>query len=269
MRSSPRIPGCPRARRLAIASLLACLVGAGCGGPSAPGGASAPGEDDPHAALPPTDVKIREVEETVAATSLFRREAGPPGGDPVVLLHGGRFHSGTWLELGTIERLASHGYRVIALDLPGFGRSEATREERGAWLASFFDHAEIDHAVLLAASMSGSFAFPFLRDHEDRVAGFVAVAPVGIDGFVRATENPRALPAWLVWGENDRTIPVAESEVLAKAFRNPRTTILDGASHPCYLDRPDAFHEGLESFLQRAFRVDPEAGAAADGREDE
>jgi hypothetical protein len=54
---------------------------------------------------------------------LFARVVGNPKGRPVLLLHGGRFSSKDWQEIGTLDLLAKKGFRAVALDLPGFGNS--------------------------------------------------------------------------------------------------------------------------------------------------
>lgn len=62
----------------------------------------------------------------VQGQSLFFREAHPGSGQAtcfsVLLLHGIRFSSETWQNLGTLHRLAQAGYWAVAIDLPGNSR---------------------------------------------------------------------------------------------------------------------------------------------------
>ncbi|XP_074692430.1 uncharacterized protein LOC141928323 isoform X1 [Strix aluco] len=58
---------------------------------------------------------------TVEGQTLFYRQAEPAGQAPkltVLLLHGIRFSSDTWLQLQTLATLAENGYRAVAIDLP-------------------------------------------------------------------------------------------------------------------------------------------------------
>ncbi len=105
--------------------------------------------------------------------------AGPEGGRPVLLLHGANFSSSTWERLGTLERLAGAGYRALAIDSPGFGRSPGWAFDREALLASLLIVLDLQQPVVLAPSMSGLVAFPLILRHPERVAGFVAIAPAG------------------------------------------------------------------------------------------
>ena len=74
------------------------------------------------------------------------------------------------------------------------------------------------------------------------------VAPVGIDDHRAALERVD-VPTLVVWGDNDQVIPVSQASVLAEAL-DGETLILAGASHPCYLDRPDEFHRALLDFIR-------------------
>lgn len=66
--------------------------------------------------------RITESTVTVQGQSLFYRQADPAQAAPqltVLLLHGIRFSSETWLQVGTLATLAENGYRAVAIDLPG------------------------------------------------------------------------------------------------------------------------------------------------------
>jgi len=192
--------------------------------------------------------QVQARDRTVAGTRLHYLEAGPNGAPAVVLLHGARYSAQTWLDLGTITRLAERGHHVIALDLPGYGRSEASDVARDRYLAVALDELlPKEKLVIVSPSMSGSFSLPFVARHADRVSGFVPVAPVGIDTYVGELRRVQ-VPTLAVWGELDTVVPVAQAEVLASALQG-RTIILEGANHACYLDRPDEFHAALLKFL--------------------
>lgn len=194
----------------------------------------------------PSELAERQL--MLAGKKLHYLESGPARGRTVLLLHGGRFSSETWRKLGTIERLAEAGYHVVALDLPGFGLSEATPLDRERVLVEVLDNLSIDEAVVVSPSMSGQFSFPLVTEHPDRVSGFVPVAPAGIDRYVEALRRVR-VPALIIWGEKDAVIPLEKSVTLVAALSDSRRVVLEGASHPCYLDRPDEFHRALLDFI--------------------
>lgn len=79
----------------------------------------------PPAAFPtPGMAAPRLTESTIAVEgqTLFYRQAEPAQQAPklpVLLLHGIRFSSDTWLQLRTLATLAENGYRAVAIDLPG------------------------------------------------------------------------------------------------------------------------------------------------------
>jgi abhydrolase domain-containing protein 14 len=174
--------------------------------------------------------------------------AGPDDGRPVVLLHGASFTSKTWQEIGTLAALAEAGYRVVAVDLPGFGKSDSTSTSPTEWLGRLLDELEIDKPVIVSPSMSGSFALPMITGQPDRVAGFVAVAPVAIDRYRNKLAQIRC-PVLAIWGENDRTIPFDHADALVQAVEQGRKVIVPGGSHVPYMSDPAAFHRELLAFL--------------------
>jgi abhydrolase domain-containing protein 14 len=196
-----------------------------------------------------SDRRIQSREEIWNGARVHWLEAGPPGGAAVLLLHGARFSSETWRELGTIAVLAESGFRVVAVDLPGFGRSERAEVAAENLLDRLLPVLKVDRPVVVAPSMSGGYAFPLLLEDRGRASAFVAIAPAGVSAYLDRLETLE-LPTLVLWGELDEVFPVNLGHRLAEALPNSRLVVLEQARHPCYLDRPEDFHRELLDFLQ-------------------
>ena len=193
-------------------------------------------------------VEVRSQSVEVRGGKVHFLVAGPAKGQAVVLLHGATLTSETWEETGTIQTLASAGYRVIAVDLPGLGRSDENRGPRATWLRSFLDSAGIKKPVIVSPSMSGGLSLPFLIEEPEGAAGFVAVAPVAIPLY-REKLSRINCPVLALWGENDGVVPLKNADVLVNSAQHGRKVFIPGASHIPYRSHPEEFHKELLGFL--------------------
>ncbi len=183
-------------------------------------------------------IHYKEVLETAPKTILF--------------LHGGNFSSQTWQDLGTLDLMATSGYHVVAVDLPGYGESEMCSLPRHKFLLELMAALDLKSPVVISPSMSGGFSLPLVAQNFYKLSGFVAVAPVAIGQFIQQLQGI-PLPTLAIWGSNDSIVPVSQADLLIKAMPNARKMILENAGHACYMRATEDFHENLLHFLETIF----------------
>lgn len=112
-----------------------------------------------------------------------------PNGRTVVLFHGKNFGADYWAQ--TIRALSAQGWRVIAPDQIGFGRS-ARPEMRYTFAdlvrnnVRLLDHLKVDRAAIVANSMGGMLGVHFARSQPQRVSALVLENPLGLEDYVPA-----------------------------------------------------------------------------------
>jgi pimeloyl-ACP methyl ester carboxylesterase len=144
------------------------------------------------------------------------------------------------------------------VDLPGRGdtpeRSEADRDEMsdGEWLGELIDEVgKPELTVVVSPSMSGRYSLAMLEEFpEDEIAGYVPVAPAGVDDFERPTDAA-PIPNLVVYGADDPEFAQLRAERLSEQLRSPTSAIavIPDAGHAPYDDQPDQFSSFLVGFL--------------------
>lgn len=180
--------------------------------------------------------------------SIHALECGDRKGQTVLLLHGMNFQAQTWLELGTMAALADLGLHVLAVDMPGFGKSEANALAPGEVLTRLFPKENLSRAVLIGPSMGGRIALEFAIAHPEKISGLVLIGAVGVEE-IRTGLSRITVPVLVVWGGEDQVSPLANSDILLEECANAKRELYPQAPHPCYLKQPDRWHASLKAFF--------------------
>ena len=129
--------------------------------------------------------------------------------DPaIVFVHGAAFDHSVWQWQS--RYFAHHGHAVLAVDLPGHGRSpgavRTTIEALGDWIAALIDAAGLQRASLVGHSMGSLVALDTALRHADRVARLALIGasvpmPVG-EAFLAAArdDSPAGIEMETIWG---------------------------------------------------------------------
>ena len=197
-----------------------------------------------------TDIDAREVQ--AGPCTVHFLEAGAPGGQGVLLLHGMSFQAQTWQEIDTLTQLASAGHHAAALDLPGFGKSAPCTATPEEVLQEFIREVKLDRPVLVGPSMGGRVSLEFALAHPELVGGLVLVGAVGVQEN-RTRLGQIKVPCQIVWGGADSISPLENGRILESEIPDASLEVLDGAPHPCYLEQTDRWHQILLHFLKERF----------------
>ncbi len=111
---------------------------------------------------------------------------GTPNGRVALLFHGRNFPASYWKDV--IAGLAADGYRVIATDQIGFGKSSkpdipANLDQFARNNAKLLESLNIKQVDLVAHSMGGMVAVRFVRTYPERVRRLVLEDPIGLEDY--------------------------------------------------------------------------------------
>ena len=156
----------------------------------------------------------------------------------IVFVHGAAFDHSVWQWQS--RYFAHHGHSVLAVDLPGHGRSPgATRTSIAAladWIAALIESAGLQGAAVVGHSMGSLVALETALRHPGRVTKLALVgtaAPMAVgEPFIAAArdDSPAAFDMETVWGHS-RGATLAQSPVPGIALMGASRQ-LNGRSRP-------------------------------------
>jgi pimeloyl-ACP methyl ester carboxylesterase len=187
---NPIVEGACKAGRAAGWIALLCLVS---GSRTLAQGALAPDSADHR----PVSISLEDIEypfpvdfmslelhgEELRMAYMDVAPAGTPNGQSVVLLHGLNFFGEYWG--GTIEALRREGFRVVAVDQVGFGRSSKpilpyTLGMHAANTRRLLNHLGIERAAIVGHSFGGMLATRFALVYPELTTHLALVNQIGL-----------------------------------------------------------------------------------------
>ncbi|GLW70037.1 epoxide hydrolase EphF [Kitasatospora phosalacinea] len=140
---------------------------------------------------------VRHRTAEVGGLRLHYAEAGPADASPVVLVHGFPQH---WYAWRRVLPLLAGEFRLLCLDMPGFGWSEGepgrwSTEARAADLVGFLDALELESAFLVSHDWGAWAGFLACARQPERFDGHLALNMVHLWPERRATLGH----AWRFW----------------------------------------------------------------------
>lgn len=114
-------------------------------------------------------------------------------GPALLLLHAGIADRRMWDE--HLEPLAAAGYRVVAVDLPGFGEAALTQGPVAHWedVVETMDALGIERAALVGNSFGGAVALRVAALHPDRVSSLLLFSSSAVP---EPDPSPELLAVW-------------------------------------------------------------------------
>lgn len=188
-----------------LAALLAALaLPVHAAEPAAPAAASGPVYDAEGSTFPyPWPVRYFEFDSQRQKLRMAYLDVPPAegtgNGQVVVLLHGKNFNASDWEE--TIRSLTRAGFRCIAPDQVGFGRSskpeayQFTFNQLAANTRALLASLGIARSIVVGHSMGGMLAGHYAVAYPEATDRLVLVNPIGLEDY-GALVPPRTVDDW-------------------------------------------------------------------------
>jgi len=173
-------------------------------------------------------------------------DEGPTDAQPVLLMHGEP--SWSYLYRKMVPPIARAGYRAIAPDLIGFGRSDKpakrtdyTYQRHVDWMTAFIEAIDLREATLVGQDWGGLIGLRLVAEHPDRFARVVAA-----NTFLPTGDNPPG-EAFLRWQTYSQETPIFNVGGIIKGGTRTELTpeVIEAYNAP-FPD--DTYKEGARQF---------------------
>jgi pimeloyl-ACP methyl ester carboxylesterase len=143
-------------------------------------------EEPPRAAYPVEFFPLQIERQDLRMAYRDVKPTSTPNGRTVLLLHGKNFSGFYWERV--IRLLASRGFRVVAPDQIGFGRSSRpdihySLHQMAGNTKALLDHLGITRVVVIGHSMGGMLATRFTLLYPATVEKLVLEDPIGLEDY--------------------------------------------------------------------------------------
>jgi len=173
-------------------------------------------------------------------------EEGPNDADPVLFMHGEP--SWSYLYRKMIPIVVDAGYRAIAPDLVGFGKSDKpadrddyTCERHVEWMSAWFEKLNLQRVTLVCQDWGGIIGLRLVAQNPDRFSR-VVTANTGLP----TGENPMS-DAFLNWRKFSIEVPDFDvGTIIAMGCQNPLAEDVVVAYNAPFPD--DSYKEGARIF---------------------
>ena len=190
----------------------------------------------------------------VSGTRVHYLDTGS-GDPPLVLLHAFPLNAGMW-----DEQLVALGprWRVVAPDLPGFGRTDAPADEAVAtidgWaelVAELVRSLGLGPVVVGGLSMGGYVAFALLRRHPDLVAGAVLADTRAAADTPEVVERRTSQQQQVAEGNTAEVLEAMLGTLLSDQTRSERPDVVERTRALMATTPPASIVAGLEAMKNR------------------
>ena len=168
----------------------------------------------------------------------------------VVFLHSDMTDVHIWEEIETLQFLKHNGCRGIALGMK-FKLTRTDEFDKAIILQNTLLEIRAQRVVLVVPSSSGSYGLLVVIRGSLKLKEFVAIAPSSTDHFSQLEYKNLNTSTLIIYGDSDTQGLSAARNLLH--IPNSRVEVMRGASHLCYIQKPQEFHQILLNFLKPLF----------------